>query len=236
MGIDGAGGRWLLFADADDRFTNDAFSVFDNYIKSDYDIISFSYCITTTDDKIYKGSIKNKRLKDILIKEYNDSYNRKPLVSFHWEPWAKMFSHGFIQIYHIRFESTMVMNDAYFSVFAGIMASRFKAVADSVYIYHVYGGSTARSFDKQKDFSRLKQIIKINNLLMENGYYLYVRSYLGQFIKIFKRYGFMSFVQAIRLVLHNEHHYVLFPLYIISPAIRGFRDYIIMTKRCHLSL
>ena len=41
LGLKNARGKWLLFLDSDDFFLNTAFTVFDKYLNSSYDVIYF---------------------------------------------------------------------------------------------------------------------------------------------------------------------------------------------------
>ena len=43
IGLNKANGRWLLFADSDDFFSNEAFDILDDYVASNYDIIYFGH-------------------------------------------------------------------------------------------------------------------------------------------------------------------------------------------------
>lgn len=49
VGIENAVGKWLIFADADDFFTEDAFNVFDKYKESDNDIVYFFHTSVYSD-------------------------------------------------------------------------------------------------------------------------------------------------------------------------------------------
>lgn len=207
VGLDSAGGKWLLFADADDSFTEDAFSVFDAYSDSGYDIVFFTHSIAAGDgvnQKTIKKISLYKKYRDEVIQEYNARSAKnsgKKLISWFWEPWAKLFSHDFIKEKTIRFEETRAANDAFFYVSAGMKSSAIAADDHEVYIYHIKKDSTERSYNREKDFDRLTQRLKVNRLLIENRCFFYRCTYAHILLLIVKRYGLKTGLKALALVL-----------------------------------
>jgi glycosyltransferase involved in cell wall biosynthesis len=216
IGLDSADGKWLLFADADDSFTEDAFSAFDAYGNSGYDIVFFTHSVAAGDginQKTIKKISSYKKYRDEVIQEYNGSLhsaggrrcstknNRKKLISWFWEPWAKLFSRDFIKEKNIRFEETRAANDAFFYVSAGTKASTIAADDREVYIYSIKKDSTERSYNRKKDFDRLTQRLKINRLLAENHCRFYRCMYVHILLLIAKRYGLKAGLKALALTL-----------------------------------
>lgn len=218
VGLDHAKGKWLLFSDADDYFTDNAFSVFDQNVLLSDDILYFSYNIVDCrlDKRRRHGFSEN--IKALI--QFNNDHDKKKLVSCHRSPWAKMFLRSFIEFNKIRFEETMKMNDAYFIISAGIKSLNIKAITSIVYVYTINDNSTVRSYDRQKEFDCLYQLIKINRLFIQNGYALFIRSYRNILFSIFRRHGFFALLQAITVILKSKHIYDCFLLHIVVSTIR----------------
>jgi glycosyltransferase involved in cell wall biosynthesis len=206
VGLEHAKGKWLLFADADDFFTENAFVVFDKYSLLDNDVIYFSYNII--DYRKVQTCAHGHSLNIDQIIQFNINHKRKILVSRHWVPWAKMFSCSYIQNKEIRFEQTRVMNDAYFVVYAGIYAKKVAACIDAVYNYTVNDNSISRGANIY--FERLLRFIILNQLFIKNGYFTCLLTYYGKLFSIYKESGIQSLLGAIILIIKNRHPCDLF--------------------------
>lgn len=224
VGLDHARGKWLLFADSDDYFTDNAFSFFDQNMSLSADVLYFSYGIIDCRLNKKKRHRHRGNMKELI--QYNIDHDKKKLVSHHWSPRAKMFLRSFVESNKIRFEETMKMNDAYFIISAGIKASNVKAIIGTVYIYTINDNSIVRSYDRRRDFDCLYQRIKINRLFIQNGYAIFILLYLKVLLSIFRRHGFFSLLQAIMAILKYKHIYDCFLLHIAVLITRIHRQVI----------
>lgn len=112
IGLTYAKGEWILFADADDFFLEDAFCVFDQYKNNPNDAILFGNKSISSANKINtRGNFINANI---------DNY-KKNLLSAQlaylctWVPWAKMVKHNYIREHHFEFEETKYGNDVFWT-------------------------------------------------------------------------------------------------------------------------
>ena len=191
-GVKHANGKWLIFADADDYFTSNAFESFDKFQDSDADVVYF--CA----DGIYPETGERSDKADCytrLVHQYfeNPSEDTNIKVSFH-VPWAKMVRASFVHDNGFKFDEVIANSDDYFAMLVGLNAKTIEASRDVVYIYTVARGSLTkrRCFNVIK--ARLEVILRKNQYLKRHGlshkqasimylYYLSAKNGLSSFIK-----------------------------------------------------
>ena len=130
VGLKQAEGKWLLFADADDAFTNNLTSFLDFYVENENVdmVIINAYGIEKDGREIYLRQqmyFDNWRTKHW--------YAEKVLRYEMWTPWSRMVRKSFVKRHNIRFEEVPIGNDIVF----GLLCSKFSRNID-VYDKHVY--------------------------------------------------------------------------------------------------
>lgn len=193
-----AQGKWLLFADADDYYTKDAFDVFAQYKDSDADIIYFCadgvYPETgerSTQADLYTNLVRN------YLKDPATGWNLR--LSFH-VPWAKMVRRSFIEEHKIRFDEVVANNDDYFSLLSGYYAKKIEAVEKVVYLYVVSQGSLMRRRSKEVMRTRLEVILRCNKFKKEHGLKKYQGS-VAYFLFEGLKFGTKTFFEFLFLVI-----------------------------------
>lgn len=144
VGIDHARGKWLLFADADDLFVDDMYSIVEPYISSAADIIFFkkkSVLSTDINKPIERISYLEKYIDEYLETGFEDYIRYR-----HTSPWAKMIKREFVEKYKFRFDEVPFSNDYYFSVCIGYYAKQIKAVNRVLYLYTFRKDSLSGTF------------------------------------------------------------------------------------------
>lgn len=166
-GLNNAQGEWLIFSDADDYFTPDAFDIFNQYKDSDADVIYF--CA----DGIYPETGERSDQADLytnLVQNYiKDKSSELDLrLSFH-VPWAKMIRRSFVEEYNIRFDEVIANNDDFFSLLSGYYAKKIEAVNEVVYLYVVSHGSLMRRRSYEVMRTRYEVILRCNQFKKRHG-------------------------------------------------------------------
>lgn len=116
IGLNYARGKWLLFADADDYFTPELFSICDSYLNSNYDMIVFDTCSTFSD------SLKRTEKREDVIDLFQIQRDENILRYLLHTVWGKIFRREFVERMKIRFEEVPASNDVLFSGLAGLYA------------------------------------------------------------------------------------------------------------------
>lgn len=197
-GMKNAHGKWLVFSDADDYFTQDAFTIFYSQINSDADIVYF------TAEGIYPDTGEKSPQADLykrLVKEYlNDQKKELDLrLSFH-VPWAKMVRRSFVEKNELKYDEVVANNDDFFALTAGYYANRIEAIDKPVYYYTVNRGSIMRRRSKFVMRTRLEVILRCNRFKKQHGLSKY-QSSLGYFLSEAAKYGPLTVFEFIALII-----------------------------------
>ena len=112
IGLKYADGKWLVFTDADDFFTKDAFQILDKHKDDPYDIILFKADSVDSDD--YSPSDRHLQLNIAIDKAQKGSITEEEAVLIMPVPWCKMLRRNYIQGKGIVFDETMAANDVMF--------------------------------------------------------------------------------------------------------------------------
>lgn len=168
IGLEAATGDWLLFADADDYFLENAWSLIRSNLNATEDIIYFAPTSIESDTgneserhTIYEALVNNYLIED--TRESELSLRTKFIV-----PWSKLIKRSLITENKIYFDEILVSNDMMFSVKTGLLAESINAESNSIYCATKDSNtlSTAVSIDKFK--IRTDTYIKYHKFLQEN--------------------------------------------------------------------
>lgn len=197
-GVDNAKGNWLIFSDADDYFTKDAFEVFDMYNNSDAEIIYFCAqgIYPETGEKSKQADLYTNLVQGFLSDPAKEFSLR---LSFH-VPWAKMVKRSFVEKYHIRYDEVVANNDDYFALLAGYYANKVEAVDKPVYYYSVSTGSIMRRRSKEVMRTRLEVVLRCNKFKKEHCLGKYQGS-VAYFIAEARKYGFKTVLEFMCLLI-----------------------------------
>jgi glycosyltransferase involved in cell wall biosynthesis len=188
MGIDGAGGRWLLFADADDYFVKGAFDVLLDCILSTSDIIYFGMdsINESTGEGADRGFPYTSLVRDYLVDNKNELNLRLRFDS----PCCKLISLPFVKLHGLRYDECVAGNDVYFSISCGYLANSIHAVDFLLYVATESPKSLTKRVDCEALKSRLLVRLKMNSFYKKVGlpefqqsiaYYLYKSLSFGPF-------------------------------------------------------
>lgn len=167
VGLEHACGKWLLFLDADDFFTDDAFHYFDQYKGSDFDIIFFK----PTSLYPETGEIADRHIRDCkYVDEFLNTGNEYPLRISHCCPICKMIRKSFVNSNNIKFEEISAGNDVMFALNLGLKANKITAENAVTYVITVSNGSITNTLSLKNINARFGVTVRKNAILKEYGY------------------------------------------------------------------
>lgn len=169
IGIDQATGQWLLFADADDYYSDLLPQLLDKYAEVTNIDMVFVNAVAIDDNSIKRPIALTRRIN-------KPSFNRKLYLSVlrysFWTPWSRMVRREILKKHGIRFEEVPVGNDAIAILKASKYSETFAIERDIVYYYYQpQGGSqTARKYTPETYYQRMRLNFRILKFHNEVGY------------------------------------------------------------------
>lgn len=197
-GISSATGKWLIFADADDYFTDDAFDVFYSKLNSEAELIY------TKPDGIYEDTGEHSGRGDkyaSLVHEYClGTIDEKLLRLGFATPWCKMVSHSLVERKGLKFDEIRAGNDIYFSLTSGFYASKVEAIDTVTYITTVNRGSLTKLRDYEVIKARLYSKLHCNQFLRQHGLSRFQHSIMFAFAEA-KRFGVRKVWEFLKMIV-----------------------------------
>lgn len=193
VGIDNAHGKWLLFADADDFYTDDAFDVYYSMLNTEAEIVytGMGGVYEDTGEPSNRGDRYAKAVHDYLSGNLSELELRLHFSS----PCCKMVSHDLVNRHHLRYDEVVASNDMYFSMLTGYYAKSITAVDRITYIATVNRGSLTRRRDYAVSLSRFKVALRYNKFLREHELTRYQSSIMLRYKEVCS-HGFKSTCKA----------------------------------------
>ena len=166
-GIRHAHGKWLLFADADDFFKEDAFDFFLSQVDSDSDIIYT--CMTGWNDVTNNYCNRGETYSRMVHEYLSGNIPGKAIRYMFHSPCCKMTKKELINKHRLRFSEVITGNDALFSVMTGHYAHKIEAFERTTYVATISGHNISRKYDFESVLSRYIEDLKINRFLRHHG-------------------------------------------------------------------
>jgi glycosyltransferase involved in cell wall biosynthesis len=208
MGLNVATGRWLVFMDADDFFTSNAFDIMDCHLDSEHDIIFFGHSAAYS-DTLEPAERLGGRLK--YIEEYSRHQTRKSedyLRYINHSPIAKMIRRSMVVEYNLKFDEVPASNDAMFTVTTGYYAKSIMADNGVVYCATIRRGSLTQTRNKVNAYSRYSVEVALYVFFRDKGLshlYPFLTSWC---VNALRYYGVKEFIKYISLA--HKHRVNIF--------------------------
>jgi len=203
VGLSHVRGRFMLFLDADDYFTPNAFNSFDKYLREGFDIVYFK-----TDSVNIKDGSQGCRHNVInnLVNTYLKNGDEGLLRYRFVNPVAKMIRSDFVLKNGFKFDEIRVSNDVWFSLMTGHSAN--KICADEAVVYMITaddgGNSLTRIRTSEVFLIRYQVMVRVNQFLKSVDKYDYRIRLIGALRIALRDYGFNVFWKALCYAHNNK--------------------------------
>lgn len=157
-----ADSKWVLFADADDYYSENLNAFLDKYRDTDFQTVYF--CNGTVSNDTLEP-LDEDRFVDSLLKECEIKHDMGPLRYKSYAPWTKMTQLSLIKQHDLRYQEIKASNDSLFNVMVGRFADKFDIYKDVVYMRTIRRGSLAHTISAANNLARLNCGYKVNEFL-----------------------------------------------------------------------
>ncbi|ELJ8501920.1 TPA: glycosyltransferase family 2 protein [Vibrio cholerae] len=228
IGLKNCTGQWLLFADADDYFTEGAFTqIFEDVSNYNNDIIFYRPSSWNEDNGV-EGNRHYRYEK--LVLDYIEKPNKNETLNIRIKflvPWSKLIKKELVTKNNIKFDEVMFSNDVMFSVQVGLVANSIKASKSIIYCVTENNSSLTRNKSLTAFETRLDVMFRFNDYLKEKGKHSHL-SPLISYLFWARKFGFYKFsTTLIRMIVCRQRiipklklDYIIRP-YLVINKIKG---------------
>ncbi len=199
-GLERSHGKWLLFVDSDDFFSQDINAVLNKYADDDSDIIFFkskgldSKTLEIND----RGNPYNTAI-DKYLKSQN-SMTEGVLRFAHMVPWGKMIKRSLVESNRIRFEEVRFSNDVMFAAITGFYAKKINAVDVAAYCITVREGSLVTQVSAESKKCRFGVSVRRDKFLWDNHRWHTITALHPLLINSWSLYGYKEFCDFVKIM------------------------------------
>ena len=158
VGLKHAEGKWLLFADADDYYTDYLSSLLERYVDDEQtDIVYLNACMF--DEKEVITTYKTDR----LIEDYlNGKRNAEMELRYNlWTPWSRMVKSEIVSKNNLQYDELPATNDKMFCLYCSFFSKNISVENNVVYKY--YRPAKGSLTDKQKSDKMLDDLLDVRH-------------------------------------------------------------------------
>jgi glycosyltransferase involved in cell wall biosynthesis len=197
-GMAAAKGKWLLFADADDYYTSDAFDTYYSKLDSDAEIVytGMGGIYEDTGEPSDRGDGYARLVHKYCVGEVEEYDLRLGFAS----PCCKMVSRELVVREGLKYDEIRAGNDIYFSLTSGFFAKKIDAVDTTTYIATVNRGSLTKRRDYEVIKARLYSKLHCNQFLREHGYSHHQHSVMFAMAES-RHYGLCKSLEFLKMIV-----------------------------------
>lgn len=223
VGIDNACGKWLLFMDADDYFSESIGRLMDKYVDSEYDLIQFDFdAIKCVDGQWVPWERKNYYGRIL----FHEKLTAREKCSETVEVWAKFIRRDLVERYNVRCSETGLCTGMIFSSSVALYSkSPIVSLSEKFYVYVNRSNSAISNKSLQSELDRLNVRCMQYDLLKGTELRNSMRTTQSQYMNTLSKYGVKAEVECIRrlaksgLLFYTGSHINALPMYKILGAI-----------------
>lgn len=120
IGIEKAKGKWLLFADSDDFFSEEMYEIISEYSNSSYDMIMFK--ANSVDSETLLPSDRDAGINGSIDSYLNGLISAQVASLRVHSPWCRMISKNFVINNNLKFDEVIASNDTMFTTKVSCLA------------------------------------------------------------------------------------------------------------------
>lgn len=213
VGLNYVKGKWVIFADSDDFFSDDVESLLDDYANSDSDVIYFK--VNSVNSNTLEPSNRA-----VGFNHYIDLFNANKIDSLelglnYCVPWGKIIRASVIKEHQIFYSETKASNDVYFATQLSLSSRKIHVDNRCLYCITFREGSLTNTQSLNILYDRLNERLKRNQLLIDSGHKKRIGSVAYSILNIYKAAGFKETIKAINIVLKSS-----------TPLFTGWRNWL----------
>ena len=225
-GLKYAKGKWILFADADDFYTENLSNLLDKYVDDNVTDIVYLNSQIIHDDYSTEPYIFNSYIHKYLS---NSFYSKMVIKYGVWTPWTRMVKKAIIDKNQLKYEEIPIGNDLLFCLKCSKYANTMSVEKNIIYNYYrpQKGSITDKKYNLSTIDSRINNTIKMNKLYDSVNYifkgtiieilipykkeFISNREYLKFLYTTYNKYKYsiiFDFINLIKLKLGRKLHII----------------------------
>lgn len=214
LGISQSSGEFIVFADSDDSFTDDAFEVFDNIThKEKHDFVVFkALSIKSNGRGSDRTAFRNFLVEEAARIKKNEKISVKEILSKIDAPWAKLVRREMIIKNDIRFDEIFSSEDVLFNLLVLIHAQKIEVSTQDVYNVLDHSSSLTKVQSEPMLENRFDACIRFNKMFSGQGFSGNSFTVTGGYIWQAKKYGLSKMYELILRSIKNNVR-LIYPLH-----------------------